>query len=65
MKGPFVDLPRKVTQHPLYEVAAQEVDDAIPPVLREKSVSGIHIEDVRSLMIAAWLRGQSWNGERS
>lgn len=41
-----------------YEVAEQEVRDAIPPQLSDSTL--IRMDDVRTLMITCWLRGRTW-----
>lgn len=41
--------------HPYFAQAMQEVDLIIPSTARP-----IELEDVRTLMILAWLRGSSW-----
>lgn len=45
-----------------YEVAQQEVAEVIPPVLTDST--RIRLDDVRSLMIACWLRGRTWEEEQ-
>lgn len=44
-----------------YEVAEQEVAATIPPVMKADTM--IRLDDVRTLMIAAWLRGRTWQAE--
>lgn len=46
-----------------YEVAEQEVRGTIPQVLKDNTM--IRLDDVRALMIAAWLRGRTWQEQQS
>lgn len=43
---------------PLYVVALEEIVEVIPPELPDNT--RIRLDDVRSLMIACWLRGAHW-----
>ena len=45
----------------LYEAALQEVVECIPPALTDATL--IRMDDVRTLMVGAWLRGASWQKE--
>jgi hypothetical protein len=42
--------------HPYFARACQEVDNIIPP----PPLRPVKREDVRTLMVLAWLRGASW-----
>ena len=44
-----------------YEAALQEVMNTIPPQLKDSTM--IRLDDVRTLMIACWLRGRTWQAE--
>jgi hypothetical protein len=41
--------------HPFFDRAREEVDEIVPPRLNDVSR-----DDVRTLMILAWLRGAAW-----
>lgn len=45
-----------------FEVAEQEIAGTLPPQLKDNTM--IRLDDVRSLMIAAWLRGRTWEAEQ-
>lgn len=61
IEGPQI-VPDILKQNWLYEAALQEVVSVIPPQLTDATM--IRLDDVRSLMIAAWLRGATWERER-
>jgi hypothetical protein len=51
MNDPLKD----VRNFPYFDRAAEEVDEIIPPV-----ILSVNRDDVRALMILAWLRGAAW-----
>lgn len=64
IRGPIMNSVRdELKKFWFYEVAEQEMQNCIHPSLI-KQESMIHIEDVKALMILAWLRGNSYSREQ-
>lgn len=52
------ELKKNVEDHPLYDTALTETVEAIPKEVPQKAA--IVLNDVRELMVMAWLRGAAW-----
>jgi hypothetical protein len=52
----WADVLAPYRDYPYFERAVREVEEVMPPFYRP-----IEPDDVRSLMILAWLRGAAWN----